>query len=230
MWIYSNNNIISQMDTSICLEYNSETKIIRTNQCDGSENQKWEYDPITHILKIKGKCLSSYVSEPEIYEVWAGKLNDGSYAVLLLNRGSKRSIVEISWKEIGFTEKQAKIRDLWEKRDIGVFNNNYYVFLESHDSQMLKITPIPDEDEDEQTDGKTDDIKDVEKDDEKDDGDKKKKEDDNNNNGNDLTIVIVIVVVVFVVLIGSFIAIICYMKKKKRNEPNTLNIATNWYN
>ena len=52
MWTYSNNNVISQKDTSICLEYNQETKTMRANQCDGSENQKWKYTPIKHTLKL----------------------------------------------------------------------------------------------------------------------------------------------------------------------------------
>jgi len=105
------------MNTSKCLDvYDHEGPSVQTYPCDGSESQKWEYDPTEHTLKTKGKCLSSFV-EPETTEVWAGNLSDGSYAVLLLNRASNSSIVEISWKEIGFNEKKAKLRDLWERKD-----------------------------------------------------------------------------------------------------------------
>ena len=145
MWIYFNKTIISQMNTSKCLDiYNHEGPSVQTFPCDGSESQKWEYDEIEHTLKSKGKCLSSLV-ETETTEVWAGSLSDGSYAVLLLNRGSFAATVEITWKEIGFKEKKAKLRDLWEKIDMGTYEERYYIFLKSHDSQLLKIYPIEDD-------------------------------------------------------------------------------------
>ena len=188
MWTYSNKNIISQMNTSKCLDvYDHEGPSVQTYPCDGSESQKWEYDPIEHTLKTKGKCLSSLV-EPETTEVWAGNLSDGSYAVLLLNRASNVSIVEISWKEIGFNEKKAKLRDLWERKDLGVFNESYYVFLKSHDSQMLKVTPIKDE--------------------------------DNDDNSNNTLTIFIIIIVIFIILLVFIFAIICYMKKRKGDEPN----------
>ena len=142
-------HIISQMNTSECLDiYSHEGPIAQTYPCDNSQSQKWEYDEEEHSLKTKGKCLSSLV-EIDSTEVWAGKLNDGSYAVLLLNRASTSAMVEVSWKEIGFKEKKAKLRDLWEKTDLGIFNESYYIFLKSHDSQLLKIFPIKEDNENE---------------------------------------------------------------------------------
>ena len=82
-----------------------------------------------------------YMNE-EAKEVWAGKLSDGSYAVLLLNKGSFTNELEINWEEIGFNNEEAKIRDLWERKDLGYFKNGYKISLKSHTSQFLKITPI----------------------------------------------------------------------------------------
>ena len=59
----------------------------------------------------------------EAKEIWAGNLSDGSYAVLFLNRGTFTNEIEVNWKEIGFNNTQAKLRDLWEKKDLGIFNN-----------------------------------------------------------------------------------------------------------
>jgi alpha-galactosidase len=148
MWTYSDKKIISRMNTTRCLDvYNQEGAYVQSTECKNeSESQNWDYNPDEHTLKKNGKCLSSF-GKPETTEVWAGKLSDGAYAVLLLNRGTIGAKVEVTWKEIGFDEKQAKLRDLWEKADIGVFNNSYYVFLKSHDSQLIKVTPIHDEDE-----------------------------------------------------------------------------------
>ena len=117
-WFYSQDNktIFSYMNYSFCLD--SKEKYVETNYCDPlSETQKWEYDEKNHILKSQGKCLSSILDDQT--EVWSGKLSDGSYAVLLLNRGLISTDVEISWKEIGFNENKAKLRDLWAKKDLG---------------------------------------------------------------------------------------------------------------
>ena len=87
-----------------------------------------------------GKCLTTYMNE-EVTEVWAGKLSNGTYAVLLLNKGSFTNDVEINWEEIGFDNIYAKLRDLWAKKDLGLFKLKYKVSLKSHSSQLLKITP-----------------------------------------------------------------------------------------
>ena len=148
MWNYTDKHIVSQMNSTRCIDvYNHVGPYVQTSECDNeSDSQIWEYDEKNHTLKMNGKCLSS-IPEPQTTEVWAGKLDNGTYAVLLLNRGTVKSIVEISWKEIGFNNTQASLRDLWEKRDLGIFNDSYYVYLDSHDSQLIKVTPIDDENE-----------------------------------------------------------------------------------
>ena len=75
-------------------------------------------------------------------EVWTGKLSDDSYAVLLLNRGYSTNELEIKWTEIGFNEEEAKVRDLWERKDLGNLKEGYKKQLDKHTSQLLKITPI----------------------------------------------------------------------------------------
>ena len=168
-WSYSNQNIISRMNTSKCLDISNLTGIyVQTHACDGRESQKWEYSQTEHTIKNNGKCLSSY-AEYESVEVWAGKLSDESYAVLLINRASYEANIQISWEEIGFTEKNATLRDLWEKKDLGIFTDGYNITLDSHDSQMLKVTPLKDDDgSDDQSD--EDEDQDEEEDDEEEEG------------------------------------------------------------
>ena len=120
--------------------------IVETHFCN--ESQTWEYDETDHTLKSNGKCLSSMV---EATEVWAGNLSDGEYAVLFVNRAGDKQKVELSWDEIGFDNKTLKLRDLWEHKDLGEFNNSFSVSLDSHDSLLLKATiiePIPPTDTD----------------------------------------------------------------------------------
>ena len=83
----------------------------------------------------------------EITEVWKSNLSDGAYAILLVNRASIRANIEITFEEIGLKNKRAKIRDLWDKKDLGEFEDKYSVDLEKHDSQFLKIWEVEDDDD-----------------------------------------------------------------------------------
>ena len=143
-WIYykENKTIISKLYEDKCIHLHSfNYPYAMLYPCEDKINQKWEYDENEHTLKSMGKCLTMYINE-EAKEVWAGNLSDGSYAVLLLNKGTFTNELEITWEEIGFNNKEAKIRDLWERKDLGYFKNGYKISLKSHTSQFLKITPI----------------------------------------------------------------------------------------
>ena len=141
MWVYSleNKTIHSSMDPSKCLDiYNGQGPSVQTYPCNGTrESQKWEYDTNSHTLKTKGKCLASLVSS-EVTEVWAGKLENGAYAVLMLNRGSMNSTAEITWKELGISG-NLKIRDLWAKKNLGYSDKGYEITLTPHDCLFLKV-------------------------------------------------------------------------------------------
>ena len=139
-WIYfpEEKKIISENNNK-CLDlYNSQSNKIGAHECNGNQNQKWEYDIEEHTFKSNGKCLSTE-STIEQTEVWAGNLSDGYYVVLLLNRGSKENTVEVTWKEVGLNSTQATVRDLWSHKDLGVINNKYSIKLKKHESQLLKI-------------------------------------------------------------------------------------------
>ena len=143
-WIYDKENkkIISKLNPKKCMHlYDLDYLYVQARPCKNITNQEWEYDEINHTFKSMGKCLSIYMNE-EAKEVWAGKLSDSSFAVLLLNKGSFTNDIEINWEEIGFNNIEAKVRDLWEKKDLGIFKYGYSISLKSHTSQFLKITPI----------------------------------------------------------------------------------------
>ena len=114
---------------------------VQSRNCQDIDNQKWEYNEDDHTFRSMGKCLTIYMNE-EATEVWAGRLSDNSYAILLLNKGSFKNNIEITWEEIGFNSVKAKIRDLWERKDLGIYNYNYSMSIESHSSQLLKIIPL----------------------------------------------------------------------------------------
>ena len=144
-WFYNKNDksISSKLNNNYCMSvYRDEYPYVKNSYCSRTDKQKWEYDENEHTLKSMGKCLTIYTNE-EAKEVWAGNLSDGSYAVLLLNKGSLENEVEITWEEIGFDNNiECKLRDLWKRKDLGNFTKGYKVSLKTHSSQLIKITPI----------------------------------------------------------------------------------------
>ena len=119
-------------------KYNIYNPILGMSGCDENDVLKFEYDENKKTFESNGKCLSSNAL-PEQTEVWAGRLSDGNWAVLLLNRASFEAEVEIKWNELFLSVNRAYVRDLWEHKDLGGFNNSYKVNLSSHESQFLKV-------------------------------------------------------------------------------------------
>ena len=149
-WIYDSQTkkITSRMDPRKCLDvytHNVTGRSVQTYDCDDYETQKWEYNSQDHTLKNGEMCLSSFKND-EVTEIWGGKLSDGDYTLLLVNRASITTKIEVNWDNLDlFDENKVKLRDLWEKKDLGEFKDKYSVLLESHDSQFLRVTPIEDD-------------------------------------------------------------------------------------
>ena len=75
-------------------------------------------------------------------EVWAGPLDSGAFAVVLLNRGTAASNVTASWSDFGLDpNKEADVRDLWMMKDLGSMKGSVTAMVPSHGSVMYKITP-----------------------------------------------------------------------------------------
>lgn len=82
------------------------------------------------------------VSSDGIRDVWAGPLADGSFAVILLNRGFTTTSITASWSDIGLPPSQkATVRDLWAHKDIGTMSGSVTASVESHGVAMYRITP-----------------------------------------------------------------------------------------
>ena len=75
-------------------------------------------------------------------EVWSKEMKDGSRAVVLFNRSKSDSPVSVTWTEIGYpAHLKAKVRDLWQKKDLGKFTGSYNAQVPSHGVVMVRITP-----------------------------------------------------------------------------------------
>ena len=51
--------------------------------------------------------------------------------------------VPVTWQELGFSG-SVRVRDLWQKKDLGVFRDEFSPQLKSHASGLYRITPVKD--------------------------------------------------------------------------------------
>jgi alpha-galactosidase len=74
------------------------------------------------------------------FEVWSKLLKDSSQAVILINRSSSEKRMSVSWQEIGFeNDALLRVRDLWQHKDVGYFNDYYSATVPSHDVVMVRV-------------------------------------------------------------------------------------------
>jgi len=75
-------------------------------------------------------------------EVWAKQLQDGSRAVVLLNRGASQQTVTGTWEQIGYPDHlSASVRDLWAHKDLGKFTGKFSAPVESHGVVVIVVKP-----------------------------------------------------------------------------------------
>lgn len=73
-------------------------------------------------------------------QVFAKPMSDGSWAVALLNRGGPTIDYAFDWRKVlGLSWKKAKIRDLWQPQDKGVFDQEYQVEVIGHEAKVLRL-------------------------------------------------------------------------------------------
>jgi alpha-galactosidase len=82
------------------------------------------------------------VSKNGDLEVWARPLQDGGRAVILFNRGTSENEVSVAWEQLAYPgHLSAKVRDLWEHKDLGSFTDGFRTRVEPHSVVMVKVLP-----------------------------------------------------------------------------------------
>jgi alpha-galactosidase len=71
-------------------------------------------------------------------EIWVRTLADGNQAVGLFNRGESNLSITLHLADIG-ARHSARIRDLWERSDLGTINDSYSADVPKHGVVMLKV-------------------------------------------------------------------------------------------
>jgi alpha-galactosidase len=75
-------------------------------------------------------------------EVWGRPLKDGGRALIFFNRGTGEGEIGVTWEEIAYPgHLSAKVRDLWEHKDLGSFTGNYKAKVAPHSVVMVKVLP-----------------------------------------------------------------------------------------
>jgi alpha-galactosidase len=82
------------------------------------------------------------VSKNGDLEVWARPLQDGSRAVILLNRGTAVQEIAVTWEQLGYPNHlTAVVRDLWQHKDLGKFTEKFSASVPSHGVTMITVKP-----------------------------------------------------------------------------------------
>jgi alpha-galactosidase len=82
------------------------------------------------------------ISKQGDLEVWGRPLKDGGRAVILFNRGTVDAEVSVTWEQLAYPgHLSAKVRDLWEHKDLGSFDGGYKAKVAPHSVAMLKVLP-----------------------------------------------------------------------------------------
>ena len=75
-------------------------------------------------------------------EVWGRQLQDGGRAILLFNRSQAPADITITWEELGYpAHVPAKLRDLWQHKDLGSTTAKYTTNVAPHSVVMLRMMP-----------------------------------------------------------------------------------------
>jgi alpha-galactosidase len=75
-------------------------------------------------------------------EVWSKPMQDGSRAVVLLNRGPEDQKIGVSWEDLGYpAHLSAKVRDLWQAKDLGEHTGRFSATVAPHSVVMVTVKP-----------------------------------------------------------------------------------------
>ena len=105
-------------------------------------------DPFTKALLTNDDVLdvnqdplgrpAGRIAETGDTQVWARPLFDGTQAVGLVNLGSERAVVSVTWAQLGLSGPQP-VRDLWQRKDQGRFAHGYSLPVPAHGTVLIKV-------------------------------------------------------------------------------------------
>jgi len=113
--------------------------------CDMSNMDAFTLSLLTNdeVLAVNQDALGYQarpVSVGGSLDAWAKKMEDGSLAVGLFNRGPMTQPVSALWSDLGITGKM-RVRDLWRQKDLGSFDEEFEAEVPRHGVVLVRISP-----------------------------------------------------------------------------------------
>lgn len=84
---------------------------------------------------------ATHVYAKDSLDVYRKPLANGSIAVGLFNRSQAKTIVKVTWAQLGLQGKQA-VRDIWRQKDVDVKDDEFAAEVASHGVILIKISPV----------------------------------------------------------------------------------------
>jgi len=119
--------------------------------CDMADMDRFTLDILanTEVIDVNqdplGKQGRKVAARDILAEIWARPLYDGTVAVALFNRFIEPQEITVEWADIG-VEGALPVRNLWRRRDLGVFDGSFSIEVPAHGAALVRIgTPEPGE-------------------------------------------------------------------------------------
>ncbi|MHB8093503.1 MAG: NPCBM/NEW2 domain-containing protein [Candidatus Aminicenantales bacterium] len=111
--------------------------------CDLTAMDQFTIDLLTNPEVLDVECDPLGKSNGRVWkegrlEVWSRPLADGTLVVGLFNRGLEPRPVAARWSDLGLTGRR-RVRDLWQRKDLGAFDGSFTVEVPRHGAVLLKI-------------------------------------------------------------------------------------------
>jgi alpha-galactosidase len=75
-------------------------------------------------------------------QIWAKELSNKEWAVCFFNDSDETVQLRIDWSNLSFLKGSYRVRDLWQKKDLGPTAAEFRAPLPAHDVILLKLSPI----------------------------------------------------------------------------------------
>jgi alpha-galactosidase len=75
------------------------------------------------------------------YEVWKKPMKNGDVVIGLLNLGDNTAMFDVTFRDI-LVQGTYRVRDLWTKADIGVYDQSLSLEVQSHETRVLRFSQV----------------------------------------------------------------------------------------
>ena len=73
-------------------------------------------------------------------DIFVKPMQDGSVAVVMVNRGKEEQTITLNWADAGLAaDKSVAVRDLWQHKDLGSFTGSFAAPIPSHGTVMIRM-------------------------------------------------------------------------------------------